>query len=166
MQRGFTMIELLVVMAVLGILGAAVLPLSETLVTAQKERALKQALWEIRDAIDRYKAYGDEGLIQAPNQAQKNTSAGSGYPPDLQALVAGSPQSTGAAGQVSSTQRHYFLRRLPRDPFADPTLAPESTWGLRSYASTPDKPQAGTDVYDVYSQSSSTALDGSKYREW
>lgn len=156
------MIELLVVMAVLGILGAAVLPLSETLVTAQKERALKQALWEIRDAIDLYKTYGDDGLI-------KNTSAGSGYPPDLHALVAGSPQSTGSAGTtgpVSSTQRHYFLRRLPRDPFADPTLAPERTWGLRSYASPPDKPQAGADVYDVYSLSNGTALDGSKYREW
>lgn len=167
--RGFTMIELLVVMAVLGILGLAVLPLSETLVTAQKERELKAALWDIRDAIDRYKQFSDQDMIG-------KSSSVSGYPPDLQTLMAGSPQATKTVSgtgnkavetvTVSSTARHYFLRRIPRDPFADTALSPEKTWGLRSYASPPDKPQAGADVYDVYSTSTGTALDGSKYSTW
>ncbi len=137
------MIELLVVMAILSILGAAVLPLSETLVTAHKERELKHALREIRDAIDQYKVDND------------GHSIGTGYPPDLQTLVIGSPQA-----------RHYYLRRMPRDPFSDASLPADKTWGLRSYASPPDKPQAGADVYDVYSTAKGTALDGSPYSTW
>jgi general secretion pathway protein G len=146
------MIELLVVMAVLGILAAAVLPLSETLVTAQKERALKTALWEIRDAIDRYKQYGDQKAIAL-------SADGSVYPAQLLTLVEGSPTLEGST-------KHYFLRRIPRDPFADPLLAPEKTWGLRSYESDADRPREGRDIYDVYSLSNGIALDGSKYSTW
>jgi general secretion pathway protein G len=153
-KRGFTMIELLVVMAVLAILGAAVLPLSETLVTAQKERELKQALRDIRDAIDHYKEVNDDH------------PTGNGYPPDLQTLVAGSPQANQGVVVVGAVERHYFLRRIPRDPFADASLPAERTWGLRSYASPPDQPKAGADVYDVYSTAKGTALDGSKYSTW
>jgi general secretion pathway protein G len=161
-KRGFTMIELLVVMAILAILGAAVLPLSETLVTAQKERELKQALRDIRDAIDHYKEVSDEGGLAAA----KNKPSDNGYPPDLQTLVAGSPQAGQGVGVASAAGRHYFLRRIPRDPFADASLPAEQTWGLRSYASPPDQPKAGADVYDVYSTAKGTALDGSKYSTW
>lgn len=152
-MRGFTMIELLVVMAILSILGAAVLPLSETLVTAHKERELKQALREIRDAIDQYKVDND------------GNSIGTGYPPDLQTLVIGSPQAKQGGG-AGTQERHYYLRRIPRDPFADASLPADKTWGLRSYDSPPDKPQAGADVYDVYSIAKGTALDGSPYSTW
>lgn len=152
---GFTIIELLVVMAVLGVLAAAVMPLSETLVTAQKERELRSALREIRGAIDDYKRAVDSGSI--------TTSSGeSGYPPSLQMLVEGTidtrPQGRG--------QMLFFLRRIPRDPFADVRVPAEQTWRLRSYASPPSKPAPGADVYDVHSSSAATGLDGSTYASW
>jgi general secretion pathway protein G len=153
--RGFTLIELLVVMAVLGILAAAVMPLGETLVTAQKERELRQALWTIRDAVDAYKRAVDKGTI-APGGSP------SGYPPNLQILVQGSPD----ARPASNAAMQYFLRQLPRDPFADPTLPAEQTWQLRSYASPPDRPLPGADVYDIRSTSKRVALDGSPYATW
>jgi general secretion pathway protein G len=152
--RGFTIIELLVVMAILGVLAAAVMPLGETLITARKERELRDALWEIRTALDEYKRAADAGSI-TPGQA-------SGYPASLQALVEGVPdvRPNAQGGKL------YFLRRVPRDPFADPALPAEKTWLLRSYASPPDKPAPGADVYDVRSSSPGTALDGSLYATW
>jgi general secretion pathway protein G len=154
-RDGFTIIELLVVMAVLGVLAAAVMPLSETLVTAQKERELRSALREIRGAIDDYKRAVDSGSM--------SVSAGeSGYPSSLRVLVEGSidtrPQSRG--------QMLFFLRRIPRDPFADLRVPAEQTWSLRSYASPPSKPAPGADVYDVHSSSTFTGLDGSAYASW
>lgn len=157
-NSGFTMIELLVVMAILGILAVAALPLSETQVKAHKERQLREGLWEIRDALDRYKQFYDQGLI--PAQA-----AGNGYPPDLLTLVQGSPQVL-PDKTISSTAKHFFLRRIPRDPFADPALPAEKTWGLRSYASPPDRPEPGSDVFDVFSKSTLKAMDGSNYNQW
>lgn len=152
---GFTMIEILVVMAIMGILAAAVMPLGETLVRARKERELKQALQEIRSALDEYKKAADLGAVPVG-------ITGSGYPPDLDTLVKGladlRPQNAG--------QQLYFLRRIPRDPFADPELPPSRTWLLRSFTSPPDLPQPGGDVYDIRSSSSATALDGSKYSQW
>lgn len=152
---GFTLIELLVVMAILGILAAAIMPLGEALVTAAKERELRRALWEIRAAIDDYKRHVERGAISAG-------ITDSGYPPSLQALVAGVADArvTGAPRQL------YFLRQIPRDPFADPGLPAEQTWRLRSYASPPDKPSAGADVFDVRSASDALALDGSAYASW
>lgn len=153
-SRGFTMIELLVVMAVLGILAAAVMPLGQTLVTAQKERDLRVALQEIRSALDEYKRASDLGA--------SNTAGASGYPPSLRALVEGTPDlRPEAKGRIM-----YFLRAVPRDPFADPKLPAEQTWRLRSYASPPDRPAPGVDVYDIRSSSDGTALDGTTYAQW
>lgn len=155
LSRGFTIIELLVVMAVLGVLAAAVMPLGEALVKAQRERDLRQNLWEIRNAIDEYKRAVDAGAIAvSPDQSH--------YPPTLAALVDGfvdaRPQGKG--------RQLYFLRQIPRDPFADLAVPAEQTWRLRSYASPPDKPMPGADVYDVHSSSDATALDGSIYSKW
>lgn len=153
--RGFTIIELLVVMAVLGVLAAAVMPLGETLLVAQRERDLRLALREIRGAIDDYKRAVDQGsIIVASGEA--------GYPPNLKVLVDGTPdQRPQGRGKTQ-----YFLRQVPRDPFADPRLPAEQTWRLRSYASPASKPAAGSDVYDVHSSSDGLALDGTPYAKW
>ncbi|WP_342617567.1 type II secretion system protein [Rhodoferax sp. GW822-FHT02A01] len=149
------MVELLAVMAILGVLAAAVLPLGETLVVARKERELKSALREIRSALDEYKrVVGQDPTVVAVGS--------SGYPPDLQTLVHGTPDTR----PQSKGQMLYFLRAIPRDPFADPSLAPEKTWQLRSYASPADRPEPGADVYDVHSKSTARALDGSFYARW
>jgi general secretion pathway protein G len=155
LARGFTIIELLVVMAVLGVLAAAVMPLGETLVTAQKERELRAALREIRGAIDDYKRAADRGAVAG-------TAAGNGYPASLKALVEGTPDTR----PQGKGQMQYFLRQIPRDPFADARLPAEQTWSLRSYASPPAKPSPGADVYDVHSSSAATGLDGSPYASW
>jgi general secretion pathway protein G len=151
--RGFTIIELLVVLLVLGVLSAAAYPMAELMVQRDREQELKRALWEIRDAIDAYKRAVDAG--QAPKSAQ-----GSGYPPNLEALTQGVPDAAG------SRSAPYFLRRVPRDPFADPSLPAAQSWGLRSYLSPPDNPQPGADVYDVYSTSERTGLNGLPLRQW
>lgn len=152
---GFTLIELLVVMAILGILAAAIMPLAETMVIAQRERELRKALWEIRDALDEYKRVANRSV----SSHSANTS---GYPPTLQSLVDGL-EDTNA---VTNGQKIYFLRRIPRDPTADPKLPPEATWRLRSYNSPADKPIPGVDVYDIYSSSNERGLDGTLYTTW
>jgi general secretion pathway protein G len=154
-KRGFTLIELLVVMAVLGILAAAIMPLGEMMLRAQKERELRQALWDIRHAIDDYKRAADRGIIKA-------TAGESGYPPSLKALEEGVADGRSAYASQSA----YFLRKIPRDPFAPADLPAEATWLLRSYASPPDKPVPGADVFDVRSSSSEMAMDGSAYARW
>jgi general secretion pathway protein G len=152
---GFSLIELMVVMAVLGVLAAAAYPLAELVRQREQERELKQALWEIRGAIDAYKRARDEGII--PRSGPE-----SGYPPNLLSLVEGVVRATpgGGGGPV------YLLRRIPRDPFAPNYLPAEQTWGLRSYDSPPDRPRPGADVYDVYSTSSRAGLDGVPLRQW
>ncbi len=154
-HHGFTIIELLVVMAVLGVLAAAIMPLGEALLKAQKERELRQALWEVRSAIDDYKRAADRGVL-------KLAVGESGYPPSLKALESGVADGrSSAAGQSL-----YFLRQIPRDPFAPPELAAEATWRLRSYASPPDKPAPGVDVFDIHSSSDDIAMDGTPYAKW
>lgn len=148
------MIELLVVMAILGVLAAAVLPLAESVVAAQKERELRAALWQIRDAIDEYKRAADAGRVARVTE--------SGYPPNLNVLASGVPDAR--PGYENSFI--YFLRRLPRDPFADPRTEAAATWRTRSYASPPDRPAAGSDIFDVRSGSDQEALDGSRYSTW
>jgi general secretion pathway protein G len=136
-------------------LAAAIMPLGEAMVTAQKERELRRALWEIRDAIDDYKRHVTRGAIAA-------NATDSGYPPTLAMLVSGVEDASTASGN----RRWYFLRQIPRDPFAPADLAAEQTWSLRSYASPPDRPAPGADVYDVRSSSDGIALDGTPYASW
>ena len=154
-RAGFTLIELVVTLLIVGLLAAAAVPLVELTVKRNRERELRAALREIRTAIDAYKRASDEGRILKPAQQ-------SGYPPKLELLIEGVPD-------LRSPERRsiYFLRRLPRDPiFPDPAAPPESTWGKRSYASPPDAPDEGDDVFDVYSRAQGNALNGTPYRSW
>jgi general secretion pathway protein G len=154
-QGGFTLMELVVTLALLGLLAMLAAPLAEVTVQRSREQALRESLREVRTAIDRYKAAVDSGLI-------KREAGDSGYPPSLHALV------DGVANQKSPNgEKMYFLRRVPRDPFApDPGLAPEKTWVLRAYASAPDSPSAGADVFDVSTAADGNGLNGVPYREW
>jgi general secretion pathway protein G len=152
---GFTLIELVVTIAILGVLALAVLPMAETAVKRARESELRSNLREIRAALDAYKRAWDEGRVpRAIGQ--------SGYPPRLEILVQGVADPKDPKGA-----RIYFLRRLPRDPFHDDPVAPATaTWGKRSYASPPDSPFEGEDVFDVYSLSEASGLNGVPYRRW
>jgi general secretion pathway protein G len=154
-QRGFTLVELLVTVAIIGTLASIALPVSELNARRNKEQELRRALPEIRDALDGYKRAADEGrIVRSPDQ--------SGYPPSLSALVQGIPDARSPSGA-----RLYFLRRIPRDPMnGDATLSAAATWGERSYDSPADRPQPGKDVFDVHSRSPAVGLNGIPYREW
>lgn len=143
------------VVAIVGILAAAAQPLAVWVHKRQRESELRQALRTLRGGLDAYYQASKEGRILMK-------AGDSGYPPDLDSLVRGVPD----AKDVQGRKRLYFLRRLPRDPLADPQLPAAQTWGLRSYDSPPESPAAGRDVFDVYSRAEGTALDGSRYRDW
>ena len=154
-QAGFTLMELVVTLALLGLLAMLAAPLAEVTVQRSREQALREGLREIRGAIDRYKAAADRGLI-------KRETGDSGYPPSLQVLVEGVPNQ-----KSPSDEKLYFLRRLPRDPFAAGNAqAGAEGWVLRSYARAPDSPSAGADVFDVATSASGTGLNGVPYRDW
>ncbi len=154
--RGFTLVELVITVAIVSLLATAVVPSAQLLYQRERERELRAALHTIRGALDAYKAAADTGRIK--KQLDKT-----GYPPDLQTLVDGVDD----AGSAKEGVKIYFLRRLPRDPFwPDATTPAAQTWGLRSYASPPDDPQPGDDVYDVRSLSPRTGLDGVPDRDW
>ena len=207
--RGFTLIEMVVVVMIVGILASAAMPLMALHKRRSQEAELKESLRTLRRAIDAYKKAVDDGEIAKRPED-------SGYPPSLDVLVKGVPKAlpgaalggagvgkpadlkpgvdgangaqtaTGAqAAQATATAASnafsvtslssgaakapmviYFLRRLPRDPFADPTVPAAQTWGLRSYASPPNAPAPGSDVFDVYSRSEGVGLDGVPLREW
>jgi general secretion pathway protein G len=147
-MKGFTLIELVITVAIVALLASVALPLAEVTVQRNKEKDLRLALREIRTAIDAYKRAGDEGVIE--KKADE-----SGYPPTLAVLVEGVPDKRKTDGT-----KVYFLRRVPADPMSG------EDWGLRSYASPPTEPQPGKDVFDVFSRSADRALNGTTYREW
>lgn len=152
---GFTLIELAVTVAIVGVLATMALPLAETTIKRGKEAELRTALRQIREGIDAYKRAGEEGRIRIRADA-------TGYPPRLEDLAEGVEDI-----KRPDLAKIYVLRRLPRDPFsADPELAAAETWGRRSYASPPDNPQPGDDVFDVYSLAEGVGLNGIPYRQW
>jgi general secretion pathway protein G len=152
--RGFTLIEMIVVVLIVSILASAAMPLAALHKRRTQEVELRVALRTLRTGLDAYKKAWDEGRIE------KHVDE-SGYPPTLEVLVQGVKDIKSAKGG-----RIYFLRRLPRDPFAEPELPAVETWGLRSYASAPDSPAPGADVFDVHSNASGLGLDGTPYQEW
>jgi general secretion pathway protein G len=148
-QAGFTMVELAVVAAMIAILAAMAVPVARYSLRRQKELELRYELRLMRDAIDKYKQLSDSGQI--PLQI-----GGEGYPPDLDTLVKG----VTLVGQLDKKQK--FMRRIPLDP-----MTGKAEWGMRSYQDEHDSfAWGGQNVYDVYSLSEATALDGTKYKDW
>ena len=147
-SRGFTLIELVVTLAIVALLATLALPLAEVTVQRNKERELRIALRQLREAIDAYKRAGDEGRIE--KKADR-----SGFPPTLEVLADGVKDA-----KSTKDEKIYFLRRVPRDPLTG------DKWGVRSYASPADRPAAGDDVYDVFTRSGASGLNGVPYKEW
>ena len=156
--RGFTLIEMVIVLAILGVLAAAARPLLELTVRREREFALRDGLRRIRAAIDDYERAVARGEIARPKDAPAGLPV---YPPSLRVLVDGV-----ATGDAVDAPRRYFLRRLPRDPFAEAELPAEATWALRASNTPPDAPKPGRDVFDVYSRAEGVGLDGTPYRQW
>lgn len=154
-SHGFTLIEMVVTVAIVGLLATSAFPLAELGVRRAKEQDLRLALRNIRDGLDAYKAAADAGRIEMK-------LGDSGYPPTLNELVAGVVDVKSPAGD-----KIYFLRRVPRDPFhPDHSIPAAETWALRAYASDPQDPQPGDDVFDIHSTSPRVGLNGVPYRLW
>jgi general secretion pathway protein G len=145
-ERGFTLIELVVTTMILAILALMAVPLARVTIQREKERELHQALWEMRDAIDRYKDAADRQAFQIKVDSQ-------GYPPDLETLV---------KGVDVQGKKVRFLRAIPMDP-----MTKTKEWGLRSMQDDPESDSwGGQSVFDVYTKSEGIALDGTKYKDW
>ena len=145
-QRGLTLVELIVATSILMILSTMALPLARVTIKRQKEKDLRVALWQLRDGIDRYKDVADRGAFQIKVGSE-------GYPPDLDTLV---------NGVDVGGKKLKFLRRIPTDPMTGGT-----DWGLRSMQDDPNSDSwDGNNVFDVYTKSTGTALDGTKYKDW
>jgi general secretion pathway protein G len=144
-ERGFTLIELIVATAIVLILAGMAVPLAKFTVKRQREHELRENLWMIRDAIDRYKDAADKGAFQIKVGSE-------GYPPDLDTLV---------AGVDVGGKKLKFLRKLPTDPMS------KGEWGMRSMQDDADSTSwGGQNVFDVYTKSDQVALDGTKYKDW
>jgi len=145
-QSGLTLVELIITVAIVAILASAAVPIARFQVKREKERELRRDLWEMRDAIDRYKDAADKGAFQVKMDSL-------GYPPDLQTLV---------DGVDIQDKKVKFLRRIPIDPMTNST-----EWGLRSNQDDADSDSfGGQNVFDVHTKSNGTALDGTKYSTW
>jgi len=145
----------MVTLVIMGILALMAVPMAQVAIQRDKERELRGVLIELREAIDAYKRAADQGRIMVK-------VGESGYPKTLNELVDGVPDQ-----QNPKKQMLYFLRRLPRDPLhPNLAIAAEQTWGKRSYQSPPNEPAEGDDVFDVYSLSDKTGLNGIAYRKW
>jgi general secretion pathway protein G len=145
-ERGLTLIELIVTCAILSILAMSAIPVTTFTIKREKERELRRYLWEMRDAIDKYKDAADKGAIQTKVDSQN-------YPPDLETLV---------NGVDIQDKKVKFLRRIPVDPMTN-----KAEWGLRSMQDDPKSDSyGGQSVFDVYSKAQGTALDGTKYSDW
>ena len=144
------------VLAILAILAAAAFPLARVATQHSKEQDLRYSLRQLREGIDAYKRAADEGRI-----AKK--AGESGYPKSLDELVAGVDD---LRDPNMNKAKIYFLRRIPRDPMAAPGVAAAESWGKRSYASPPDEPREGDDVFDVFSRSETIGLNGIAYTQW
>jgi len=154
--QGFTLVELMVTLAILGLLATMVLPMAQTAVQRRKEQELRTSLRDIRDAIDRYKQAYDDGKL-------RRVAGSSGYPPTLELLETGLDDV-----KSPSRQKIRFLRRIPRDPFydGDSGISNADTWGKRSFASEADQPKEGVDVFDIYSLSPLAGLNKVPYAKW
>ena len=145
-QQGLTLVELIIAFTIMAILAVATIPMARLVVRRQKERELRRDLWEMRDAIDRYKDAADLGKFQTKLGTE-------GYPPDLDTLV---------KGVDVGGKKMRFLRRIPIDP-----MTGKNEWGMRSMTDEPDSDSwGGNDVFDVFSKSEGTAIDGTKYKDW
>jgi len=145
-ERGFTLLELIIASAILVVLSTMAVPLARLTVQRERERQLRVDLWEMRDAIDRYKDAADRGGFQTKVDSQN-------YPPDLETLV---------KGVDVQGKKIRFLRKIPIDPMTGTT-----EWGMRSMQDDPESDSwGGQSVFDVYSKSLGTALDGTKYKDW
>jgi len=152
-QNGYSFIELLVVIGILFVLASAAMPLAQVASQRQRETELRRSLREMRTAIDKFKDAVDVGQIPTTEL----TPGSEGYPSDLETLVDGVPAANDASGR-----KLKFLRRIPIDPLTNST-----EWGLRAYQDKPDATSwGGKNVFDVYTTSQGTALDGTKYRDW
>lgn len=151
---GFSLIEVVLTLALLGLLASMAAPLTETVVRRGKEQQLREALYQVRDAIDAYKRAFDAGYIE------KSLNA-TGYPPNLQVLVEGVRDVRSAKGA-----KFYFLRRIPHDPLRPAKDEDQGGWGLRAYDSSADSPREGQDVFDVYSLAPGKGLNGIAYGQW
>jgi len=145
-QRGLTLVELIVAITIMGILVGAAVPLVTLSIRRERERELRRDLWELRDGIDRYKEMADSGKIQIKLGSE-------GYPPDLETLV---------KGVDIGPKRVRFLRHIPVDP-----MTGKAEWGMRSMTDDPESDSwGGQNVFDVFSKSEGTAIDGTKYKDW
>lgn len=153
---GFTLIELVVTVALVGLVATMAFQMAEMAVKRNKEQELRLVLRQIRGAIDDYRQYVKDGRIASD-------PAKSGYPPTLQDLVKGVKDLSDPKGE----KKLFILRRLPRDPMStDGSIDAEATWGKRTYASPPDAPTEGDDVFDVYSLAKGTGINGIPYSQW
>jgi len=147
LAQGFTLLELIIATTILSVLTLMALPLARITVQREKEKELRKALWEMRDAIDKYEQMGERGAFQIKADSF-------GYPPDLETLVKGV--------EAQGAQRTRFLRSIPVDP-----MTKSKEWGMRSMQDDPDSDSwGGQNVFDVYTKSEGTGLDGTKYKDW